>query len=273
MKNLSIILPTYNRAPMLGAAIDSVLAQTVPDFELLIVDDASTDETEAVVMAYRDERIRYIRATQNGGAAAARNLGIRSVSEETELIAFEDSDDLWYPDKLEKQLKEMDSHPEAGFCYHKIAYDMGNGARAILPDERVEVSKKRGDIYAQLLYDNLVPCPALLVRRNVLTEAGPFDVMLRALEDYDLALRLARIAPAAFVDEILLDSSFSTTGVSGSPVNYLTASCLLLGKYKADYLKTDTFNHRVEIILRDAERAGVKEQITAFLEKILTLPG
>lgn len=269
MKKVSVILPTYNRAGILKKAIDSVLSQTYSDLELLIVDDGSTDDTAEIVRGIKDARIRYEYTRMNRGAGAARNHGIGLVSEDAAYVAFEDSDDTWRPDKLEKQIREMEKHPEAGFCYHKIRYDFGGGAAAILPDERLSAEKKRGDIYAQMLYDNLVACPSLLIKKTLLEETGGFDEMLNALEDYDLALRLAGRSPAAFVDEILLDSSYSTTGVSGNALNYLTASCILLGKYKKDYLKTKTFDHRVEAILSDAERAGIKEQIISFMEKSL----
>lgn len=272
MERVSVVLPTYNRADVLKKSIDSVLAQTYPELELIVVDDGSTDGTEELVRGISDERIRYFSTKLNRGAAAARNYGIAHASPETEFLAFEDSDDLWHRDKLEKQLRELEQHPEAGFCYHKISYDMGGGYTAILPDERLPEEKKRGEIYAQLLYDNLVDCPSMLIRKSILSQAGTFDELLKALEDYDLALRLAKIAPAAFVNEVLLDSTFSTTGVSGSSANYLTASCVLLGKYRQDYLETGTFNHRVEIILSDAERAGMKEQIVSFLEKVLGGP-
>lgn len=269
MVKVSVILPTYNRAAILKKAIESVLAQTYTEFELIIVDDGSTDQTAEMVHAIRDTRIRYVYTELNRGAAAARNYGIVQASPEAAYIAFEDSDDLWHPDKLEKQMHEMEKHPEAGFCYHKIAYDMGGGYQAILPDERLPLEKKQGEIYAQLLFENLVDCPSMLIRREVLEQVGNFDEMLKALEDYDLALRLAKAAPAAFVNEVLLDSSYSTTGVSGSAVNYLTASCILVGKYKKDYLDTNNFNHRIERILEDAEQAGVKEQMIGFLEKVL----
>lgn len=270
MQKVSVILPTYNRAEILKKSIDSVLMQSYPEFELLIVDDGSTDNTKELVASYEDSRIRYLYTEINRGAAAARNFGIKNASGNADFIAFEDSDDLWHKDKLKKQIKEMEQHPEAGFCYHKIAYDMGGGYRAILPDERLPAEKKRGEIYAQLLYDNLVDCPSMLIRKDVLKQIGVFDEMLKALEDYDLALRLSKIAPVVFVNEVLLDSAYSTTGVSGSAVNYLMASCILLGKYKKDYLETDTFNHRVEIIVADAERAGMKDQIVGFLENVLT---
>lgn len=271
MEKVSVILPTYNRAVILKKAIDSVLTQTYTELELIIVDDGSTDQTAEMVHAIKDARIRYMYTELNRGAAAARNFGITQASPDAAWIAFEDSDDLWHKDKLGKQICEMEKHPEAGFCYHKIRYDLGGGAMAILPDERLPIEKKRGNIYTQMLYDNLVACPSLLIKKTLLERTGKFDEMLNALEDYDYALRLSRLAPAAFVEEVLLDASFSTTGVSGNAVNYLTASCILLGKYKKDYLETKTFDHRVEAILSDAERAGVKDQIISFMEKTLSV--
>lgn len=265
---VSVIIPTYNRAYILGKAIDSVLAQTYDNFELIIVDDGSTDNTEELVKSYKDERIRYCYTKINKGAAAARNYGIGNAT--CDYIAFEDSDDAWRPDKLEKQMKVMlDDSNEVGFVYHKIAYDMGHGRVAILPSEEVPVESKSGNIYKQLLYDNLVDCPSLLVRKSCLDKVGVFDESLKALEDYDLALRLGKTYRAGFVNEVLLDSTFSYTGVSGSSINYLTASCMIVHKYKKDYIETGMLKHRLEIILRDAEAIGAKDKFVALLEKIM----
>ena len=264
---VSIVLPTYNRERTIQKAIESVLASTYPHFELIIVDDASTDHTKEVVNGIKDKRVRYEMMPENGGASAARNAGIRLAS--YDYIAFEDSDDLWRMDKLEKQMRLFSKYPEIGFCYHKISYEIGPEQYFILPDEKIPKEKKSGNIYEQLLYDNLVDCPSLIVKKACLEETGVFDDRLPALEDYDLVLRLAKRFPAGFIDEVLLDSEYSTTGVSGSPASYLMASCLILGKYKQDYLATDTFNHRLEVILKDSERTGVRDQIIGFLEKIL----
>lgn len=269
MPLVSVILPTYNRAHMIKKAIDSVLSQTYSDLELIIADDASTDDTKEVVKAISDERIRYFCCEKNGGAAAARNFGIKKASPLSEWIAFEDSDDIWHRDKLEKQFLSLSKEPMAEFCYHKIRYDMGGDYCAILPDERLSVEKKHGDIFAELLHENLVDCPSMLIKRSLLEKTGLFDETLPALEDYDLAIRLGKASKAAFADEVLLESSYSTTGVSGSPKNYLIASCLILSKYKKDYLETDNFNHRLSVILADAEKAGVRDEIVTFLEKLL----
>ena len=109
-----------------------------------------------------------------------------------------------------------------------------------------------------------------MVRKDCICDVGGFDTNLDALEDYELALRLSKKYEAGFINEVLLDSSFSNEGVSGSPVNYLTASCIILAKHKADYLRTGTFNHRLEIILLDSEQIGIKAQVTQLLEKLLS---
>lgn len=266
---VSIILPTYNRGYILKTAIDSVLQQTYPHFELIIVDDGSTDNTADLIKSISDERICYHYTKINQGAAAARNYGIQQAS--CDYIAFEDSDDQWHKDKLEKQMQLILNAPDKpDFVYHKICYDMDGNRCAVLPPDSTPLENKSGNIYSQLLYDNLIDCPSLLVKKSCLLDVGLFDTSLKALEDYDLALRLAKKYSAGFINEILLDSTYSTTGVSGSAINYLTASCMLIHKYKKDYLETNTLNHRLEIILNDSERVGVQPQFIKLLEKILS---
>lgn len=267
-EKVSIILPSYNRAYILGQALESILNQTYPDFELLVIDDGSTDGTEDLVQMYQDERIIYYKLEQNGGVSAARNYGIQQAR--YDYIAFEDSDDAWHEDKLQKQMEALtQADTETGFCYHKMRYDMGENQYIILPAEQTPLEKKSGDIYAQLLYDNLVDCPTILARRECVQQAGGFDTEMKALEDYDFALKMAKRKKAVFINEVLLESTFSAAGVSGSPLNYLTASCHLLRKYKADYLATGTLNHRIEIILRDAEAVGMMEPFVKLLEQIM----
>ena len=108
MKKVSIVLPTYNRAKVLTRAIDSVLAQTYQDWELIVVNDASTDETEELLRRYeaKDHRIRHITFEKNRGVVAARNAGIQDSV--FEWIAFQDSDDVWLPEKLELQIRSIE---------------------------------------------------------------------------------------------------------------------------------------------------------------------
>ena len=150
---VSIILPTYNRANQIGKAIESVLAQTYEDFELIVVDDGSTD----------------------GGQSRARNCGMKLAR--YDYLAFEDSDDLWRPGKLKAQMEAMrNAGTNVGMVYHKFRYGLGAGRGMVLPDEKIPYEKKSGDIYAQLLWDNLVGIPTMLLK-NVLRQSG--DLMNR----------------------------------------------------------------------------------------------
>ena len=112
---ISVVLPTYNRGPLIMRAVKSVLEQTYSDIELLIVDDGSTDCTRAVISAIQDPRVKYLYQETNRGACAVRNIGIRAAK--GEYIAFQDSDDVWHPDKLEKQLSYLkETQSDLVFC-------------------------------------------------------------------------------------------------------------------------------------------------------------
>lgn len=141
---VSVIIPSYNRAHMLGTAINSVLAQVFQDWELIVVDDGSTDNTEEVVHAFGDERIRYIRQGRNSGASAARNRCL-AVSR-GRYVAFLDSDDEWFPEKLTRQMAVFrQSALVPGAVYTGVC-------RVDVPTGRVRVERPRvrGDVY-QLL--------------------------------------------------------------------------------------------------------------------------
>lgn len=264
---ISVILPTYNRKNTIQRVIDSVLNQTYENLELIIVDDGSTDNTDQLIQTYVDSRIKYIYLGKNQEVCNARNVGISYAN--GNYIAFQDSDDEWFPLKLEKQLQLMLQNPEVNFCYHKIQYYFESGQIIILPDETIPLNAKHGIIYEQMLYDNLIACPSILARTDFIRKIGIFDSTFPALEDYDYALRLSQNSPAAFVDEVLLTASYSTNGISGNLINYLLASCQLIRKYKPDYIKYNTLNHRIEVILRDAERLNLKVQFISLLELIM----
>ena len=141
-RKVSVIIPTYNREGILGRSIESVLNQTYTEFELIIVDDGSTDNTRQLVENIHDDRISYYYVKNNSGAAAARNYGIERA--EGEYIAFQDSDDYWHSDKLEKQMKVMESNPDIGFVFHAIRYDGDDNSRteASSDGKAIEIKKK-----------------------------------------------------------------------------------------------------------------------------------
>lgn len=264
---VSVIIPTYNRAGIIKKSIDSVLSQTYDDLELIIVDDGSTDETKELISSYKDIRIKYYSYKSNKGVVYARNYGMKMAS--GDYIAFQDSDDIWHKDKLEKQIKAMEEDCSVGFCYSRIQYLLDNNRRVVLPQYDVDIRSMSGDILGNLLYDNLVACPSLIMKKECYDKIGGYDDLFTALEDYDYAIRLAKEYKALFIDDILVDASMSLGGVSSSGTNYLVSSCYMLGKYKKDYLETDTFNHRLEIILRDAERINATDNIVKMLEILL----
>lgn len=197
---VSIIIPTYNRADILPRAIDSVLGQTFSDFELYIVDDASTDETEAVVRSYNDDRLRYIRHESNRGSGGiARNTAIDQVT--GEYVAFLDDDDVWRPTKLEKQVALFEDSPhDVGLIYCWMNYLDGETVVERRHPER------RGYIFREMLDRNAITnASTLLVRSEVFSDIGGFDPTLPRGIDSDFIRRVAKEYKVDYVPEVLVE--------------------------------------------------------------------
>ena len=195
---VTIVLPTCNRAHLLGRAMGSVLAQTHPDLELIVVDDGSTDGTREVVAGFADPRVRYLRHEHPGGPARARNAGITAAGP-SRYLAFIDDDDEWLPNKLERQIAVFDQGPPdlAAVGCGRVDYDGG---------QEVQTPDLRG-----LLFEDLLARRArgyggalVLVRRFPGEPDFLFDPSLPCLEDADYTLRLARTRPLDFVPEPLV---------------------------------------------------------------------
>jgi glycosyltransferase involved in cell wall biosynthesis len=183
---VSVVIPVFNRAHLIGHAIESVLAQTYGHFEIIVVDDASTDDLATALAKIADPRLRCIAHPQNFGAAAARNTGIAAAK--GEFIAFLDSDDSWYSDKLAFQVAAMRDQPPE-IAGHVCAYDCiksGYAARRVAPNWLNQPFPR-----AVLFGCTCGPGTTLLCRREVFAEVGPFDETLRRQEDWDWLLRLA----------------------------------------------------------------------------------
>lgn len=197
---VSVIIPTYNRAQLVGHAVRSVLAQTYQDFELIVIDDASTDNTQELVASFKEPRIRYIRHSQNGGVSAARNTGIEA--SRGEYIAFLDSDDKWLPEKLEKQVqlfRESDSKVGVIYTWQCFINDNNERTRTLDP-------KYSGFILDDLLYANVLGTTStFMVRRECLHKVKGFDSDMPVYgEDWDLWIRLAQQYKFDFVPEVLV---------------------------------------------------------------------
>ena len=198
MPTVSVVIGTYNSARWLGATIDSVRRQTFQDWELVIVDDGSTDDTRRVVGGHADDpRIRYVLQTR-AGRSAARNRGIAMSS--GPLVAFLDADDLWRPEKLAKQVSALGAEPAAGLCYTAARFIDAAGRQLPIRKPLRAVS---GRILPRLMRGNVIILASVLVRRTCLDAVGAFEATLHACEDWDLWLRLARRYPVAVVDEEL----------------------------------------------------------------------
>jgi len=229
---VSVIIPTYNRAHLVGRAIRSVLNQTYQDFEIIVVDDGSTDNTEEVVKGFNDDRIRYIWHDENRGGAAARNTGIKAA--QGEYIAFLDSDDEWLPEKLEKQVKAFeDALPDVGVVYTDFRRLDKRGDKELrFAKVMREVS---GDIHRDLLEGNFIGTPTALVRRECFDKVGMFDERLPRLQDWELWIRISKYYHFKCLDEPLVISYVVKDSISASQDAYIKAVKLIIGKHFEDF--------------------------------------
>jgi glycosyltransferase involved in cell wall biosynthesis len=193
---ISVIISTYNRAGFIGEAVRSVLAQSHPPGEVIVVDDGSTDGTGAVLAAYTD-RIAYIRQT-HAGVSAARNRGIGLAR--GEWLAFLDSDDLWLPGKLEGQLRHLSAHSLLRVAQTEELW-LRNGMRV---NPRKYHRKPEGHCFDRLLERCLVSPSAVLIHRSIFESVGCFDEAFPACEDYDLWLRIGCRYPIGLLREPLV---------------------------------------------------------------------
>jgi glycosyltransferase involved in cell wall biosynthesis len=205
---VSVVIPTYNRAALIGKPIRSILAQSYQDFEIIVVDDCSTDNTEKVLESFNDPRIRYLRHQSNSGAAVARNTGIDSST--SPYIAFLDSDDEWLPEKLAKQLHLFQQcSSDVGFIYTGFA-----AVDELNQVKRVVSSSYRGSLSDRLLYNNFIGTPStVMVRRKYLQQVQGFDPNMPSfIEDMDLWLRLSEQCQFEVIPEVLTLYAYSDSG-------------------------------------------------------------
>jgi glycosyltransferase involved in cell wall biosynthesis len=182
---ISVVIPAYNAMRFLPAAVESASAQSFRDFEILLVDDGSTDGIAGFAAGYDDPRLRLIRQA-NRGVSAARNRGVAEAR--GEFVAFLDADDLWDPPKLERQRALLAADPRAGLCHTGIRFIDEHGRDIGRP----QIAARPVQHWADVVRENPVACGSTpLVRTACLREAGPFDEALRFAEDWDMWIRVA----------------------------------------------------------------------------------
>jgi glycosyltransferase involved in cell wall biosynthesis len=202
---VSVIIPAHNSAAYVVEAVRSVLAQTFRDYETIVVDDGSTDQTMDVLAQFGGA-IRIHRQS-NQGPAAARNAGIRLAA--GEFVTFLDADDVWMPDKLARQVDFMTTHPEVGLLFADATEWRGDTIEkpSILATmtfgRDAEAQVPIQDAFRKLLIENFIPTSSVMVRRSCFAKAGLFDVALPNAEDREMWLRLAAHFPIAGVPEVL----------------------------------------------------------------------
>ncbi|HEX5132126.1 MAG TPA: glycosyltransferase family 2 protein [Candidatus Krumholzibacteria bacterium] len=239
---ISVVLPTHNRARLLPRAIASVLAQTFGDLELIVVDDASTDETPSLVAGLRDPRVRPLRLERQAGASAARNAGIDAAR--APLIAFMDSDDRWHADKLARQIaRVLDAGPDVGLCVCSMEVHRAGRTHAVRYRDQ-ELSPAAA--VALLVAGTGMGTPCWLARRDLLRSAGGFNAALPRMQDYECALRLAQRAPVLLMSDVLVTAEIGADSLSASADGYARAIDMIVRDHR------DLF---------DANRAGQSRMI------------
>lgn len=226
---VSVVVATHNQARWLPEAVESVRAQTWPDWELAIADDGSTDDTAAVVARWADDpRIRYLPAA-HAERAVARNRAIAATR--GDLVAFLDADDAWCPEKLARQVRALEAAPDAAAC-HAVARFVDAEGRPL--PERKPTEPASGRLFPRLVRGNFIILASMIVRRHALDAVGAFDATLPVLgcEDWDLWLRLSRRSAIVGLDEELV--RYRVHEGNTAPLRVMASGLAVLDRLYAD---------------------------------------
>jgi len=224
---VSVVVPCYNRAGTVGSSVRSVLEQSFSDLELIVVDDGSTDTTLGILDAIDDPRLQILRKDTNAGVSAARNSGIATAR--AQWVAFQDSDDIWHPDKLARQMNILEApgaNHVAAYCGMEI--EMAGETRYV---PQRGAAHREGDVLPGLVWHSFISTQTLIIRREILQEVGGFDEDLRALVDWELMLRVAQSGPVALIDEPLVRQRFSSNSITNDPLRRVEARAALVAKH------------------------------------------
>ena len=269
MKSISVIIPTYNRAKMIEKSVKSVASQEglVDLFdisEIIVVDDASTDNTREIVDAIDVGKVNlmYHRLEKNSGASKARNEGV--LLSKGEWVAFQDSDDEWLPIKLKTMTEFMQQNPGADLYSHYYEARL-EGNKSIVVD-----APSTEDFFAELSKRNFIGAPAFLVKKQAFFDVGCFDEEIPSLEDWDFVLRFSYDHKIMVVPEVLMRVDLVSEGISSNAGNYYESRCRIIAKNKKELLERNTFEIAVEKLLSDAKEKGILPQVGKMLEYYLS---
>jgi glycosyltransferase involved in cell wall biosynthesis len=232
MPKVSVIIPTFNRAEFLRPAITSVLNQTFQDFEVIVVDDASKDDTREIVDRFHDSRIKYLYRETNGGEASARNAGI--LNSNGQYIAFLDDDDEWLPEKLSLQVDLLEhSTPRTGLVY--TGYSVIDKISNKTLSQRIPIRK--GEVYSYLMRENIIGAPStVLLRRECIEQVGLFDENIAYGLDYDFWIRISKCFHFEFIEISLVRYYIHENRLSNEPEIILRGFQDMMNKYGKDII-------------------------------------
>jgi glycosyltransferase involved in cell wall biosynthesis len=230
MATVDVIIPAFNAAKFLPFALESVYAQTFIDWQIVLVDDGSTDNTNDVVAPFLSRfgsRITYIRQT-NLGLPSARNVAIRAST--SEFIALLDADDVWLPCRLTESVRVMTERPQVGLAYGLITImdSEGNLGRTWTGNRKFAEGRIAPQIYMRRVE---LPCPTITFRRRCVEDVGLFDEAMRSTEDRDLWLRIALRYEVAFVPKVLANYRISSSSMSANSQRMLEAQLQFIRKH------------------------------------------
>jgi glycosyltransferase involved in cell wall biosynthesis len=257
MPAVSIVIPTRNRIDLLDRAINSVINQTYTDWEIIVVDDASTDQTESTMSAKQSEQIRYTRLQNRSGGAVARNIGIGNSN--GDLIAFLDDDDEWLPEKLQKQIDCIRQDKQIGICYTgrktvrkgNLIFGFGKNYSFKYPPGE--------DQFKAIMSDNFIGITSsVMIPRKILKEINGFDELLPCFQDYDLYIRIMKHWKAVGINEPLvryhLDGNIKHVSFTREEIEF--ASRYILKKYENEQYHS--------LLMKAIQRINIKKMMKSF---------
>lgn len=224
---VSVVLPTFNRGKILRHAIDSVLALDEAPFELIVVDDGSTDATRSELKALRDPRVSVIELSANSGANTARNVGIAAAR--APYVAFLDSDDTYLPGRLCRPLKILEGNSHIGMVLSAFTTEKAAKTTVFSMPQRVYTGQDMMRLVARRVIQPTTS--GLTIRRDILLAAGGFDPTLMRMQDSDLAMRIAQRTMAATIAEPLWHKRWQSDGISSSRETYFPALLALIARH------------------------------------------
>lgn len=274
---VSIIMPTYNRAYIIQRSIDSVLEQTYQDWELIIVDDGSKDDTETVVKKNKDKRIRYIKYSPNRGANHARNVGLEAAK--GEYLTFLDSDAVYVPHKLEVQ---MDAAQQNGcdIVWGRARFTWMDGRDGIFPNDAADILDNDELLIPMSLKEGLINTSTLFFKRQCYEICGGFDENLRKFQDWDFwwKLLLAQKFKIQFLDDVLAVNYMQDDSISSDSTLLIKGVCALVKKHIVALREYDALHSHFRYLLQRMRKeigdydAGALREFLELFEREGLLP-